>query len=220
VTEAQAIVQIRQELDDNIDTTSTNPPPSHQAIDEPVLQPVDGVNNTFRVRHRPLIGSTPSFTLVVRNQLYAILTTTSVDPVTGIFTLTSVPAAGVTLFGTYQYAFATDGQYSAWLSQACRFLSVTTVPNVVDGLQPAMFAFVKYLYFLFLATKSGDFFDSTVGGKTVSLASVPARYFSMATETKAEAFKLRDDYYQTQGQQFRPSYGFVAPRQVRYTPPR
>jgi hypothetical protein len=219
LTEAQAIVQLRRELDDNADTASTDPPPSHLAIDEPALGSVNGANTNFRVRHFPLAGTAAPFSLEVRDETYAAVSVASVNRFTGQFVTTGAPAAGKTLFCQYYYQYATDEQFRSFLQQGYRFINASSMATVPENLYPALFAFVKYLYYLMLSTKSGDFFDSTVGDQTITKSHVPRLYFDMATETKEEAFKLRDDVKLGQGDQLRPAYGFVAPRQPLYTPP-
>lgn len=219
-TEDEAILQLRSELDDLIDTTVSDPPPSHLAIDEPVLGTVDGSNTHFRVRHIPIAGVATPFSLEVRDQTYAAVSLASVNAITGQFVTSAAPAAGSTLFAQYYYVYATDEQYRGFFKQAYRFLGQNQISGVSENLYPAMFAFVKYLYYLFLSTKSGDFFSSTVGDQSIDKSQVSPNYFKMATETKAEAFKLRDDVFQGQGLQYRPAYGYVAPKQPLYTPPR
>lgn len=220
MTEAEAILELRNELDDLIDITSADPPPSHLAIDEPVLGAVNGANKNFRVRHIPIAGAASPFSLEVRDQNYAAVALASVNALTGQFVTTNAPAAGTTMFAQYYYVYGTDAQYTGWFRQGYRFIGTGTIGGVSTNLYPALFCFVKYLYFLMLSTKTGDFFDSSNGDQSINKSAISPNYFKMATETKAEAFKLRDDVYQGQGLQYRPAYGFVAPVQPLYTPPR
>lgn len=220
MTEAEAILELRNELDDLIDTTVSDPPPSHLAIDEPVLGPCNGSNTAFRIRHIPVAGTASPFSLQVRDQDGNAIALASVNNLTGQFVTSAAPAAGKTLFAQYYYIYATSEQYRGFFKQGYRFIGASDIGGVSERLYPALFCFVKYLYYVLLSTKTGDFFNSSNGDQSIEKSEISPNYFKMATETKAEAFKLRDDVYQGQGLQYRPAYGYVAPSQPLYTPPR
>jgi hypothetical protein len=222
LTEAQAIVRFRKEINDNIDTASTNPPPSHAAIDEPMVGPINAANTVFRVRHMLMLPlGAPVVT--VKDQAHAVLAVTSVDGILGLVTMTAAPAspAVLGLFATYRYAFFTDAQLQVFLQAGYEFVSADAITSIVEGLYPAMFAFAKAQAYEMIADNSGDFFDFTVGGETASKGEVTDRWQQKANDARKLASDLRKGFYTTNDRRERPAMAISVPdNQPPWTPTR
>ncbi len=221
LTEAQAILRFRKEINDNIDTASIDPPPSHFALDEPMVGPINATNLVFRVRH-PLVLPLAAGVVVVKDQAGAALTVSSVDEMLGLVTMDAAPASPTTgLFATYRYAFFTDAQLQIFLQAGYEFVSGASITGIAEAQYPAMFAFAKAQAYEMIADNSGDFFDFTVGGESASKGEVTARWQEKAKQARELAHQLRAGSYSTNDRRLRPAFGHsTMTDQPIWTPPR
>lgn len=221
LTEPQAIVRFRREINDNIDTTVSDPPPSHVSLDEPMVGPINGTNLVFRVRH-PLVLPLSAAVVAVKDQAGAAVAVTSVNAVRGLVTMTAAPDAPITgLFATYAYAFFTDAQLQVFLQAGYEFVSAASITGIAEAQYPPMFAFAKSQAYEMIATSAGDFFDFTVGGESASKGAVTEHWQEKAKQARELAHQLRAGSYSTQDRKLRPAQGFsTATNQPIWTPPR
>lgn len=237
MTLAEAIEELRVEIDDRIDTTDlTVNPPSHLTRLEPSIPAsgsIDGANLLFKVKHYPILTATPiSDAVQVTDQANTafVVDEPNSDFLRGIVALTAAPTnpPSTEIRVTYFSQFFFDEQLRRFIRQGVKFIGIGRAPvadsdslGVPEPLELPIFKFASHLAYKMLSTKTADWFPVGAGGKDADPSEVPKHYKALAEECMEEATKLRDDFYQRQGRQFAPTMAISVPsNQPPWTPTR
>lgn len=232
MTLAQAVLALRREVDDWIDTSSLQAdPPSHVSRLEPAIPvagSINGIGTKFRVRHYPVL----SVGIQIEDQLgtpFVFAPATS-DLAKGLIDLTAAPVnpPSTEIRITYFSMFAQDGMLKVFLQRGVKFVDVSSTPTAdtdpigtPEGLETAVIEFAKSLYYEMLSTKTADFFDFGAGGKTEGKSAVPQNWTELAKLAYAKAVQERDDFYKRKGRRNAPALGVSTPQDQRaWTPNR
>lgn len=191
--------------------------------------PVDGVNQTFRLKKKPLsdvIGD-PTYVWVTIVGTGAVVRTqigfTIADPQNGIIHFsvapnpgTATPAAGV--YVDYNYVWFNDIKYAQFIYQAAQMtLAGTTDPTTIpSGLNDAMMQFAISQFWKARASQYAEQYKSSGGEASQEVQTVAQTYLNLGKDAFSAGLKLQTAYYQGQGQRESPGYGNFRT----YPPPR
>lgn len=140
---------------------------------------------------------------------------TSDDPDTGVFELVAAPAIGTSLEATHHVQWYTDAEITEFIGQACQWLlSVDSPLNIPDGLQPCVLQYGAHLAYQKMAIRwrerHSDVFRMEDAPKNENAQSPTQEFLMMAKHFGDQATKLRNTYYERQGQNLQPLHGTIA----------
>lgn len=225
-TRADARAELRQQLNDRIDTADvTVNPPSHlhrRELSTPANGAINGGNH-YLVKHYPMLSKVDGDDLETLIQAVDELNASyivdpfSTDYLRGDVFLDPPPNGVQAVFISYFSQWYLDSELNQALAEAQTFIGVQPVPddatelNVDFGLRPALLMYAKCVIFEANSTKSADFFDHQAGGKVENKAEVAKQWEDKAAKSKKQAEVLRDDFYTRKGQRNAPAFGVGAP---------
>lgn len=173
---------------------------------------INGVNAAFKTlefrRVATLVGAVAPLGVYVNNTLVSVA---SDDVASGEFVLSAAPLDGVELRASYYYQWFTDAEITSFIKDGTRFATAAEDPTlVIEGLRQSALQYAAYDAYQKLAIRwtqrLSDVYrvEDSAGDKPVENP-----FFKLASACRKCAKELRDDYYQTQGQQYRPGFGFA-----------
>lgn len=231
LTLGEAVQQVRREVDDWIDTSDlTGDPPSHISrleLATPVSGAIDGTNLRFRVAHYPVLEVGIEVEDQKGNPFVVDLAGT--DLLRGLIKLTAAPTnpPSEEIRITYFSAFVKEADLRRFVQRGVRFVDISTTPagdsdplGVPEGLEQAIIEFAKSLFYEVVSTKTADFFRFAAGGKEEDKGEVPKNWNDLMKFARAEATRLRDDYYTRKGRRNVAAMGISVAPTAPYTPTR
>ena len=160
---------------------------------------IDGVNKMFYVMNRRVV---PGSTVLVDNGVTSPL---PYDPAGGFVVIDPAPLIDTRARIQYYWNRIDDAELDVVLTTAIKEANLSDVSGINDRNERVVLAFARAGTYLFMANRAAEYYTLSVGGKTVSKESIFQHYIQMYNTETANAMRLRDDYYQRQGEQYIPS---------------
>lgn len=179
-------------------------------VAEETLKPrADAARTKFRMANRNIVSGS---VYVTYGSNFRVQTGFTMDLVNGIVTFSSPPAIG-DISIDYNHQWFTDADYTEFLTEGGRNLSVTDPSTIAVGIAPALLQFGLHYFFNRRATQYAHRYASTGGQAGQSVQSVTDAFRKLAKAAWDQAMGLRDDYYKNQGKNLKPAsatirYGF------------
>lgn len=155
---------------------------------------VDGVNKMFYLMNRRVV---PGSVLFVNN---GIATAPVYDEAGGYVLID--PAPPVETEGRLQYYWlrVTDDEIDVLLSSAIKDANLNDVAGITNRNERVVLEFAKANVYQFIMNHAAQYYAVSAGGKMVSKESIFQHYMQLYQTTWANAMRLRDDFYQRQGE--------------------
>ena len=183
-----------------------------------VFGDINGVNTifkTFEFRRITNLTVATGFLGVYKNGVrLATSEITSDDLETGYFTLATAPVSGDVIEATYYSQYFIDSELISFLRLATNFIAGgDDYTNVAGGLQPAVLTYASAEAYQKLALRFADTFADTYKMQDLpdgEREKIIIQFKKSSEDARAEAMKLRNDYYENrQGQALAPLFGSV-----------
>lgn len=200
----------------------SNDTPTANLISRETMKPKpDGTRKKFYVDYQDLVSGSVYTTIGNTDAGFRIQTGFTVDLANGIITFSAAPAAGSDPFtADYNFYWFTDTDYTEFLDEASKQLSVLTAEQVPSALSMALMQFGLFYFWQRRASQYASRYASTGGLSSQNVDTVTKNFRDLAKAAWDSGTKFRDDYYLKQGEQNQPAaavfnYG-ISP----YTPKR
>jgi len=181
-----------------------------------VFGDVNGVNTifkTFEFRRITDLTSATGFLGVYKNGVrLANAAISSDDIVTGYFQLAAAPVSGDVIECTYYSQYFLDSELQSFLRLASNFLAAgDDYTQIIGGLQTAALTYASAEAYQKLALRFADTFADTYKMQDMpdgEREKIIIQFKKSSEDARAEAMKLRNDYYENrQGQALAPLWG-------------
>ena len=181
--------------------------PSANYIRGETLKPKpDGTRVRFFLDYQNIAKNSVYITMGTGESNYRLSSGFSVDEANGIVTFDTAPAANLNPFeADYNFLWFNDNDYQGFLNNAAIFLGSPNALAVIPGLQPAMYQFGMYHYWLRRASHYAHKYASTGGMASHSVDVVPKMFKDLAESAWNKGIQFRDDYYKRLGQREAPA---------------
>lgn len=162
----------------------------------------DGTNTHFRLQSTPVVPDSVYLTYLTNYRQQSSAGAWTLDPVTGIVTFNSPPAANTQITADYNFLWFDDGSYTNFLKLGCRMLDVgnTDPTTVEDGLVTALVKYSAHWSYMALATRYAALYPSSGGGVGQSVTDRLKNLLALADQAKKDGDDIRKMFYQRQGQ--------------------
>jgi len=182
-----------------------------------VFGDINGVNTifkTFEFRRITDLTAATGFLGVYKNgvRLNPSTDLISDDIVTGYFQLAHAPVAGDMIEATYYSQYFLDSELQSFLRLASNFLAAgDEYTQIIGGLQTAALTYASAEAYQKLALRVADTFADTYKMQDMpdgEREKIIIQFKKSSEDARAEAMKLRNDYYENrQGQALAPLWG-------------
>lgn len=217
-TQAAARSQVRSLIDD------LDNPPSKSVRQEDLRRSalgdqVDGTNKFFQLNNRRIVAG--SLVVISDGATLTPVTDYAEDDVRGTFTIAGGHAApATTLKARYDFIYFQDAELDPFITEGLRFVGLTDITTIADGLVAAVTAYASMVAFRALAARNAPIYDAEAGGKKLSKASIKKHWMDLAKLAEVSANDAKTNFYQRQGRRDAPSFGQTNTGQREYTPQR
>lgn len=199
----------------------------------PLVGEQDGVNKDFQIPQDRINATT--LKLYKNGSILTVTTDYSViDASQGMIRFVVSPNEADTIATTFNWIFFMDVELDHFLNRAANEFTIAsyhtdagfgeTIPilpsDIPDGQKPAILLLAAYRAAQALATRYATRYDSSTGEQDAKASQMAERFDKMAERLRKLALDARNDFYQGQGAQYRPSQKSVGYRLPPWTPPR
>ncbi len=160
---------------------------------------VDGVNTMFHLMNNRVVETS------IRAIENGIDLTVSYDADGNFVLITPAPSLLSPAKLLYYWQRVRDSEMDVILQTAINASNLTDVSQINSRSERVVLSFAKAYTYEFMANHAAEYYTVSAGGKTVSKDAVFSHYFQMYQSEHATAMRLRDDYYQIQGERNIPS---------------
>lgn len=217
--EPSSSVVVSADLIDRMRTLANDTDISNEIRQETMKPKPDGSRTKFFINNTPVVAGSVYVTAGSGDINFRKQSGFSVDLTTGIITFLVAPTLNVSPFeADYNFNWFSDTEYASFLTQAAYQVSASDPDDVIDGLQPALFQFALYYYWMARATQFAHRYASTGGMASQNVDEVTKNFAKLAEMAKKAGEEFRQQYYEKLGQRAQPATSVVNYGIDPYTP--